>query len=104
MGAVAEPTSSGVLMPTLRRLAVLLILVAIPWTASAANPRSERNSKPAKAAPARSFLDHAWAFLVGAWTKEGCGIDPSGRCALATVPTDQADIGCGVDPNGRCGL
>jgi hypothetical protein len=49
-----------------------------------------------------ALLDRAWAFLIGAWTKEGCGLDPNGRCAPTS--TDRTDIGCGIDPDGRCGL
>jgi hypothetical protein len=92
-------------MPTLRRLAVLLFLItllAAPWTASAAGPRAERHSRSAKAEPVSTILSRAWTLLAEIWSKEGCGIDPSGRCIPTPAPTSHSDIGCGIDLNGRC--
>ena len=56
------------------------------------------------AAPS-SLLDSIWALLVSPHhtvpiAKEGCGMDPNGRCVPA--PTPQAKEGCGADPSGRC--
>lgn len=61
-------------------------------------------------APAR-LLDPFRAFLASLWgspaapqlqqPKEGCGMDPSGRC-LPAAPQPQPDEGCGMDPNGWC--
>lgn len=39
-----------------------------------------------------------WAFLARAWAKNGCRIDPNGRCLDGLQAP--ADNGCGVDPNG----
>jgi hypothetical protein len=46
-----------------------------------------------------SFLGRAWSFLTALWAKEGCHIDPNGRCRIVTP---QSDTGCNIDPNGRC--
>jgi hypothetical protein len=53
------------------------------------------------------------ASLVSLWdtpqqtqrlpTKEGCGMDPDGRCLPSTKSQpQQIDAGCGMDPSGRC--
>jgi hypothetical protein len=45
------------------------------------------------------LLAPLWSFLGRLWAKEGCGLDPSGRCATSPVTTD---VGCGLDPSGAC--
>jgi hypothetical protein len=51
-----------------------------------------------------TLLDPLWSFFTllwrGAIEKEGCGMDPDGRCAPAVQP--KTDAGCGMDPDGRC--
>jgi len=51
-----------------------------------------------------NLLDHFWAFFSSIWSepanKEGCGMDPSGRCTPA--PGTETEAGCGMDPNGHC--
>jgi hypothetical protein len=43
------------------------------------------------------LFDPLWALFSSLWeTKEGCGMDPSGRC----LPASKA--GCEMDPDGRC--
>jgi hypothetical protein len=89
-------------MPSLsrfRRLAVLclaLSLFATPGT-WAARPAA-RTPEPAK------LLGQAWSLLTVLWTKEGCHIDPNGRCVTSppAVTPLAADTGCNIDPNGRC--
>jgi hypothetical protein len=60
-------------------------------------------------APSR-LLDPFRAFLISLWgspaapqlqSKEGCGMDPDGRC-LSVSSQPQPASGCGADPNGRC--
>lgn len=50
------------------------------------------------------LLDPLWALFTSLWnapaTKEGCGMDPNGRCKPAVQPS--TDAGCGMDPDGRC--
>jgi len=98
-------------MLALRKVAVLLILVAIYSSplASASRPRPmPENTKAATAAASQTLLSYAQAFLTIFWSKTGCSIDPNGRCinALAPPPSpgNQADTGCGIDPDGRCHL
>jgi hypothetical protein len=49
-------------------------------------------------------LDPLWGFFSSLWSgameKEGCGMDPDGRCAPAVQP--KSEEGCGMDPSGRC--
>lgn len=89
----------------MRRKTVLIVLVALllttPWASAA--PRQGRSG------PVTAFgivvpdvLDQAWSFLAGLWRKEGCHIDPDGRCSTSVAPTSSADTGCQIDPFGRC--
>jgi hypothetical protein len=41
-----------------------------------------------------------WSFVTRLWAKNGCQVDPSGRCL--PLPGHAADNGCSADPNGRC--
>lgn len=92
---------------TFRRLIAVIALGAflgMPLTSMAvprlAAPRSEsREITPAS-------LGWLWGLLTGKWTKEGCLIDPFGRCRDSqTAPGSQVVTpknGCSVDPYGRC--
>lgn len=87
-------------------VAVILLGLAIgtPW-ASAAEPRL--GSKQAQGITwntpnpfdsLRSLLVSFWSTMgLGDRTKEGCMIDPWGRCTTAPSKT-----GCEIDPWGRC--
>ena len=98
-----------------RKVAALVVtlVLALPWSATAARRPASDPGIPAIRVPAplevlRSGL---WGWLRGVWTKEGCGLDPSGRPACgptsATVPEAPAsntDVGCSIDPGGSpCG-
>ena len=61
---------------------VLLTLLAAPWSA---------------AAEPGDLFSRLLRLLPGLWQKEGCIIDPNGRCAPAPI-----DAGCTIDPDGRC--
>jgi hypothetical protein len=79
-------------------LFLLVFVVAVPWTASAAGHRAE--------SPPLDFLGRLWSYFTSLWSETGCYIDPNGRCAshsATPVPTDQVDSGCYIDPDGRCG-
>lgn len=90
----------------LRRKTVLLLLAAVllfPWAASAgpqtASPRGEHVST----FTFLGLLGRAWGVLTATWEKEGCHIDPSGRCIpVRPETTIQTDTGCHIDPNGGC--
>lgn len=50
-----------------------------------------------------NLLNQVWSLLGSFWSapadsKEGCGMDPSGRCS--PEPQSQPKEGCGWDPNG----
>lgn len=91
---------------SLRRKTVVLLLAALlafPW-ASTASPRVE-SPRWAEAAASEflDFLARGWGALTGIWDKEGCNIDPFGRCMPSAPPsTIQTDTGCHIDPSGRC--
>ena len=101
-------------------LAALLLLIA-PW-ASAAPPHGS-SSQPARISEGigiPDLLSLAWRLITGGWSKEGCQIDPSGRCLpiktgcqidpsghclsglSTTTPLSSSDLGCQIDPGGRC--
>jgi hypothetical protein len=86
----------------MRRKTVLVVLVVLllttPWASAA--PRQGRGG------PVTAFgilvpdvLSQAWSFLTGGWRKEGCHIDPDGRCVTPATPL-QTKEGCHIDPNG----
>jgi hypothetical protein len=93
--------------PSRRCQAALLLTLTLLTTSgawAASGPAGRKNEHPAVVKPASaSLLGRAWNLLTALWDKEGCGIDPDGRCiAPAPVVPAQADTGCGIDPNGRC--
>lgn len=90
-------------MPQAARRTVLLLLVAallaLPGVASAAGPQSPRSLQS-------SVLD-LWSHLWSFFTKEGCGLDPGGRCLPpkegCTIDPSGAKEGCIIDPDGAKG-
>lgn len=108
MGADVERPGKEPVMPrsAMSRAALLLVLVlfAVPALQAAPN-RAEAG--PAPSAPvaqaAWDLVTQAWDYLVGIWSANGCGLDPSGSCQPRPSTTD-VDNGCGLDPSGRpCG-
>ncbi|HSS51509.1 MAG TPA: hypothetical protein VLX28_21405 [Thermoanaerobaculia bacterium] len=87
-----------------RRKTVLLLLVAVlaaPWASAAAQ------SGPAaiSASAPLDLFSYAWRFLTHLWSKEGCRIDPDGRCtpqSTQALPVPRTGSGCHIDPNGAC--
>jgi hypothetical protein len=87
--------------PIVRRLVVVLALSALlgsPAT-SLARPRPAARHSWTQAA-AQAPLSWLWNALVSVWEKEGCRIDPNGRCLIN--PQENGDTGCSLDPYGRC--
>lgn len=76
-------------------LAVLFLLLIAPWASAA--PRHE-SFQPAGISGIPEILSLAWSLITGGWVKEGCNVDPDGRC-INPVPTKE---GCNIDPFGRC--
>ena len=73
------------------------VLLGMPLT-STAGPRIPVPRIGAEEGPPALF-SKLWSLLTRAWAKEGCHIDPYGRCLDASKVTKN---GCSVDPNGRC--
>jgi hypothetical protein len=91
----------------LRRLIVVIALCAFlgaPAT-SLAGPRSAARFSEDRTAN-MPLLARLLNAVVSAWEKEGCSIDPYGRCAPKSQTTKDsqksADAGCSIDPYGRC--
>jgi len=78
-------------------LAALLLLIA-PWASAAPRHGSARPARASFGIGLPDVLSLAWSFISEGWMKEGCNIDPNGRCVTA-LPTK---VGCNIDPNGRC--
>jgi anti-sigma factor RsiW len=87
------------------RTAAVLILLALSLGTSAfaakARPAAPARSSRAAAPSAAGVFAPLWRLAVEAWAKEGCAIEPWGRCG-ASAQTQDADSGCGIDPLGRC--
>jgi hypothetical protein len=93
---------------TIRRFAFALILAVLAGNAAQAASRHQ----PARSVPQLGMFSAVWNWLAHllpnapfSQTKEGCGMDPNGRCI--PVPPSAVEAGCGMDPNGvprACGL
>ena len=88
-------------MPTtfVRRTILFLLFAAVfatAWPSSAAGAQRQ-SIRPVQAGEwaVPEVFNRLWSFLGGVDVKDGCHIDPFGRCATG------AD-GCHIDPNGRC--
>ncbi|MFL6233116.1 MAG: hypothetical protein ACJ76N_08290 [Thermoanaerobaculia bacterium] len=85
--------------PIFRRLIAVLALSAFlgsPAT-SLAGPRSAARHSRTQAQTPLSWL---WNALVSVWEKEGCHIDPYGRCVTVSRPVMDED--CAVGSNSGC--
>lgn len=102
-----------------RKASVVLVALLLAATAVSAEPRPGVRPRPARTVasnPLESFSGF-WSVLVSFWTKNGCEIDPNGRCLptknggqadpdgrclSGQCPTMILDNGCQMDPDGRC--
>jgi uncharacterized protein with LGFP repeats len=95
-------------MRTLRRAAVFVLLGLIlgaPWSAALGARPGRVSPEATRAEPMPlALLQPLWNLLARAWSKEGCTMDPLGRCLPGTAPTSdpQTDEGCRIDPLGGC--
>jgi hypothetical protein len=89
---------------SIRRKILLLVLISIlatPW-ASATVPQGASVQPVQAVEPAAlDLFSSIWSFVRGAGRKEGCNIDPSGRCTPQNPPP-RTKAGCHIDPWGRC--
>jgi hypothetical protein len=87
-------------IPWVRRVVVLLLIVAVAVPLAAAPIHRSDPVRLEGTGPLASL----WTWLSQVWTKNGCAIDPGGRCLPGAVPAPPAgaDNGCGIDPHGIC--
>lgn len=87
-------------IPLARRAVALLIILAVAAPLAAA---PIHRSGPARFEAATPFAS-LWIWLSHIWAKNGCMIDPWGRCLPSTAPAPPAgaDNGCSIDPHGAC--
>jgi hypothetical protein len=90
-------------------LFLLAVLLATPWASAAPRHGGGRPAGASGVGVIPDVLGQAWSYLMGVWRKEGCHIDPNGRCittpTLSSNPLSSTDAGCNIDPNGGlCGL
>src|SRR4051812_21584432 len=78
-------------------LAILVLLIA-PWASAAPRHGSTPPASFSVGIGIPDVLSLAWRFITGGWIKEGCQIDPGGRC-VPPLPTKE---GCNIDANGHC--
>ncbi|HKH45890.1 MAG TPA: hypothetical protein VKM72_14605 [Thermoanaerobaculia bacterium] len=76
----------------------LVFALAAVLLVPGASAAGHRTTRVALRAP-QDVLAPLWSFLGRLWVKEGCGLDPHGRCTTSPVTTD---AGCGLDPSGAC--
>jgi hypothetical protein len=79
--------------PIVRRLVVVLALSALlgsPAT-SLARPRPAARHSRTQAA-AQAPLSWLWNALASVWEKEGCRIDPNGRCITVAKPPSEDSL------------
>jgi hypothetical protein len=79
---------------------VLALVLAVP-----ALPAAQRRAPSAPRARVSSSAGEAFLRLWNSMTgllKEGCTIDPNGRCVPRVVAPTSLDAGCTIDPDGRC--
>lgn len=84
-----------------RRKILLFLLVMIlttPWPSVAGPERESPRTMQGVELAVPEIFSRIWSFLRRVESKEGCHIDPLGRCAPAPQPKE----GCNIDPNGRC--
>ncbi|MEO6193811.1 MAG: hypothetical protein ABIS20_12435, partial [Thermoanaerobaculia bacterium] len=106
MEAAGEPPpGKEPVMRVPRKAAVLVLLALSLGTSGLFAAKAPSEGRPAKTATrsAAHLFDALWGRVTGVWIKEGCRIDPLGRCSTNPAPqTQPADAGCGSDPLGRC--
>ena len=84
-------------------LFILLAVLTAAWPSSAAMAhRNSTLSVQTDEVTIPEILDRLWSFFRRVENKDGCHIDPNGRCATTQSPEPQRKDGCHIDPWGRC--
>ncbi len=93
-----------------RRIAVVVLgmVLAAPLAMASQIP-SRSESGTARSADFSTqaswdLLPRIWSVLFGAWSKNGCSIDPFGFCLGQQAGSNSGSTknGCSVDPDGHC--
>ena len=92
---------------TLRTAAVLVfcgVLASPLATAAAPRPGGEPFTVRLAAQDAGDLFGWLKGALASLWSKNGCELDPNGRCLKDGCEVDPFGVkaGCQVDPDGRC--
>jgi len=82
-----------------RLFAVLVLSLALGVSQVAASQAPRGKTTRADRPVTVRVLDRLVSFVSVLWQKEGCRIDPLGRCVDSTV---NIEAGCGIDPWGGC--
>ena len=97
------PTTTSVRRTILFFLFLTVLVTVWPSSAAGAQRRESFLSAPAAELAVTEFFGRLWALLQGRpQGKDGCHIDPDGRCAPIQRPEPLRKDGCHIDPNGRC--
>jgi hypothetical protein len=75
---------------------LLVLVLATPWALVAGPERERPRTMQGIELAVPEIFGRIWSFLWRGGSKEGCHIDPNGRC----VPEPKE--GCNIDPFGRC--
>jgi hypothetical protein len=85
-----------------KTLVLLLLVMAFATPSAPVSGAQPERPRTLQAAPAGlEVFSRIWAFLQSVSIKEGCDINPDGRCRSQNRPP-QTMAGCHVDPDGRC--
>jgi len=77
---------------------VLVVVTVVPWTTLSAAPLPE-NRVAAVESAGFAIFSHLWTLLRGTDRKAGCDIK-GGRCKPPLPPGTKE--GCNINPDGRC--
>lgn len=104
----AEPSPGRTMMLTTSvRGAILFMFIATApaagWTGTATRvPQAVILSADASEFALPEALERLWSLFRRVKAKDGCHIDPDGRCTAAQIPESRRKDGCHIDPFGRC--
>lgn len=89
-------------MPRLTRMVLTFLLATLlVGTAAIAQPRTGSRSFRLVEAASPDLFVRLWSLLAQ-WSKNGCQVDPDGRCLPKVSSLGAGDNGCELDPSGRC--
>jgi len=91
-------------IPLSRAVPLLLVLILLPWTTTAQPLKPAHKTYTVSASATVAPLARLRSWFLSVWEKNGCAIDPGGRCQAdsVTAPQSIVDNGCAIDPGGRC--